>query len=90
MKRKQEDHQILQVKFTAMNEEMKIDFEVRKGNFENAIDVKEKLIVSQRKTIEEDDEKLIGLYGKGKRNTLQSTSKTKTRGHVSYETKRKW
>ena len=39
-----------------MNEEMRIDFEVRKSNFENAIEVKEKLIVSQCKTIEECDE----------------------------------
>ena len=58
-----EEHQIIQDKFTAMNEEVKIDFEVR--NFENANKVKEKLIVSQRKTIIEDyDEKLLGLYGK--------------------------
>ena len=45
-----------------MNEEIKIDFEVREGNFENAIiEVKEKLIVSQHKTIEEHDEKLCLL-----------------------------
>ena len=85
-----EEHQILQDKFTVMNEEIKIDFEVRKGNFENSIEVKENLIVSQRKTNEEYDEKLIGLHGMWTRNTLQSTSKTKTREHVSYETKKRW
>ena len=59
--KEKEEHQILQDKFASTNEKMKIDFEVRKVSFENAIEDKEKQIVSQRKTIQEYDEKLCLL-----------------------------
>ena len=48
----------------ALNKEMKADLEVMKINLHNALAEKEEIIISQRKTIEEYDEKLRSIAGK--------------------------